>query len=456
MSFLPYTQAGWGGWVSAMGVSSVAHGAFVLALMSGLSDLNRPSPEDLSRPDFVITLDRLDSDTLAGIVEREGAAGAEAKEPSETLEPTPAEDPDSVTSAPAAAPESLEPEAPEPVEPDPEVIAEEQADTVEPLVPESASAAETLTPETLTPDSVEPAVAPDLQADLAETVTALPVESSPIIAEAIAAGTPGAETATALPIAPEAQSMSGISTIDGGNEVQAISVESVRSAALAPPPAASQAVPPPAPPASAQNLAIGDLMRIIRASPPENCLIALPRRDGADAVGLALLSAEDSAMSAYAEQVLTGENAGLRQTRTLVDPRQCPALDFIRQSKDYPATRLGLRLESRELQSGGRLTGILRGTSGRYVTLLLVDNNGVVQDLQRFLSFSGNFTRFDVPVTLAGPVRDTGQLLIALATRRSPTQIKDRAGQFAEDVFADLEDDLESDAALAVSTFDLR
>jgi len=456
MSFLPYTQAGWGGWVSAMGVSSVAHGAFVLALMSGLSDLNRPKPEDPRRPDFVITLDRLDSDTLAGIEEREGTAGAEEDEPSETLEATPAEDPESLTSAPAAEPETVEPEAPEPVEPEPEEIAEDQGDTVEPIIPETANAAETLTPETIAPDNLEPSIAPDMQADLAEKVTALPVESSPIIAETIAAGTAGAETATALPVAPETQSLNGISAFDGGNEVQSISVESVRSAALAPPPTAPQPAPPPAPPASAQDLAIGDLMRVIRAAPPESCLIALPRRDGADAVGLALLSAEDSAMSAYAEQVLTGENAGLRQTRTLVDPRQCPALDFIRQNKDYPATRLGLRLDNRELQSGGRLTGILRGTSGRYVTLLLVDNNGVVQDLQRFLSFSGNFTRFDVPVTLAGPVRDTGHLLIALATRRSPTQIKERAGQFAEDVFAGLEDDLESNAALAVSTFDLR
>ncbi|MEQ8901018.1 MAG: serine/threonine protein kinase [Roseovarius sp.] len=456
MSFLPYTQAGWGGWVSAMGVSSVAHGAFVLALMSGLNDLNRPTPEDPRRPDFVITLDRLDSDTLAGIAEREGAPGAEAEKPSETLEPTPAEDPESLTSAPAAEPETVEPEAPTPVEPEPEEIAGDQADAVEPVVPETADAAEALTPETIAPDNLEPSITPDMETDLAETVTALPVESSPIIAETIASGTPGAETATALPVAPEAQSLSGVSTLDGGNEVQTISVESVRSAALAPPPAAPQPSPPPAPPASAQDLAIGDLMRVIRAAPPKNCLIALPRRDGADAVGLALLSAEDSAMSTYAEHVLTGENAELRQTRTLVDPRQCPALDFIRQNKDYPATRLGLRIDNRELPSGGRLTGILRGTSGRYVTLLLVDNNGVVQDLQRFLSFSGNFTRFDVPVTLAGPVRDTGQLLIALATRRSPTQIKERAGQLAEDVFADLRDDLESDAALAVSTFDLR
>lgn len=209
-------------------------------------------------------------------------------------------------------------------------------------------------------------------------------------------------------------------------------------------------------PRSQQDLAIGDLIQRIRGALAESCLVALPRRDGTDGVGLALTAAQEQAMSRFADNVLIAQDADIRQTRTLIDPRQCPALTYMRQNRDYPITRLGLSLDRAEVPSGGRLTGTLRGTAGRYVTLLLVDNNGVVQDLQRFLSFSGNFARFDVPVTRAGAPRDTSQILLALSTAGPTTTVRDRAGQLAGNVFDGLEGELGGGAAIAFTTFDVR
>ena len=88
----------------------------------------------------------------------------------------------------------------------------------------------------------------------------------------------------------------------------------------------------------------------------------------------------------------------------------------MREQPDYPVGRLSIALASDRVESGGRLVGAVSGAAGRYVTLLLIDDNGVVQDLNRFLTFVGGETRFDVPVTRSGPPRDTGQILLALAT----------------------------------------
>jgi hypothetical protein len=90
------------------------------------------------------------------------------------------------------------------------------------------------------------------------------------------------------------------------------------------------------------------------------------------------------------------------------------------------------------------------------VTLLLIDDNGVVQDLQRFLSFSGNLARFDVPVTRSGLAKDTSQILLAIASPRQPDALRERAGQLAQDVFAGLGGVTGDDTALAVATFDVR
>lgn len=418
MSFLPY-GGGRGGWFGAFTVSGLVHGALLAGLMGVYGRFLVPPPPERDPTAFLVTLERLDSDTLAGTAEVPGEAGGENEDPAD---PPPSEAEDL---------ETLEAETPIGTEAE-------------------AAEAETIVPETVTPETAEPApVEPETVA--AEAMTAVPIapddpDLSPIVPETVAAAQTVAPAATGdqtlTPDAPAMQTVTALNTAP-----QAPPTAPVGAAAR---PAASR------PPPSAQDLAIGDLIGRIRAATADPCLIALPRRDGADGVGLALVSAQDGAMELFAQEALTAEDAALRQTRTLVDPRQCPALNYIRQNRDYPATAMGLRIDTPEVQSGGRLTGVLRGAAGRYVTLLLIDDNGVVQDLQRFLAFSGNLARFDVPVTRAGPSRDTSQLLLAIATRRPPDAIRARIGRLAQDVFTGLEGELASGAALAVATFDVR
>ena len=280
-----------------------------------------------------------------------------------------------------------------------------------------------------------------------EIVTAVtPNASAPVPASG-----PRAESISAL--APSAATPQSVQPAKPQPQTIAAARPAVPDASAATRPAAQR---PTAPPPSAQDLALGDLIRRIRTSVADACLLALPRRDGEDGVGLAFIASTDAAMAQFSEDVLTEDDADIRQTRTLIDPRQCPALTYIRKNRDYPATRLGVRLDATEVPSGSRLTGVLRGTAGKYVLLLLIDNNGVVQDLQRFMTFSGNFARFDVPVTRVGNARDTSQLLIAIATQRPPNLIRDRAGRLAQDVFAGLDGDFADNAALAVVAFDVR
>ena len=107
--------------------------------------------------------------------------------------------------------------------------------------------------------------------------------------------------------------------------------------------------------------------------------------------------------------------------------------------------------------SGGRLIGSIEGVSpGAYTALLLVDDNGVVQDLRRFIRFAGGKAEFDVPVSRDGDPRDTSQILIALAAPSRPPTITNLAGRLAEDFFPALAKDLPANASLAVLPFDLR
>ncbi|OCX61449.1 hypothetical protein BFP70_15635 [Thioclava sp. SK-1] len=405
MSFLPYARRDAKSWLAASGSSLVLH-VLVLGLAAGglLSrfDLSHTPPET---PQFTVTLERLQTDTLAGLTEQNGLAGAPDTQ-SATPDPEPSPAPETAVDTAGLASQLVEPALPEPASQTP------VTQTVPPLVAPPAV--------TAPPDRLNPVIAQTVTAPLAPSTTA-----------AQAGG-----TTRLTAVAPQ-----GLQTL---------------SAVAPSPPDTVQTPPHPAPPLSKRDLAIGDLIRRIRAAIADPCLLALPRRDGENGIGLEMVAASDRAMTEFVAHVLTDQDADLRQTRTLIDPRQCAAVQFIRQSRDYPATRLGLAIDRAEVPSGTRLTGVLRGVAGRFVTLALVDNNGVVQTLERFMTTTGNFARFSVPVTRNAPARDTSQILMAIASS-APTDIfARRNGQYAADVFKGLDTALSADIALAITTFDLR
>ncbi|SUZ32337.1 hypothetical protein ROE7235_02093 [Roseibaca ekhonensis] len=93
---------------------------------------------------------------------------------------------------------------------------------------------------------------------------------------------------------------------------------------------------------------------------------------------------------------------------------QCATLNFVRATPDYPATGLYFELDSRVIDSGSQLSGRMAGRSADSgaLHLLLVDNAGRVQVLDRFLGPDG---RFAIPMTLQGGEVQTWQLLMAVS-----------------------------------------
>lgn len=247
------------------------------------------------------------------------------------------------------------------------------------------------------------------------------------------------ETAEPRPILPSDSATGGTTAETGAGSAPAPAASSAETAT-----------------ATEQDLELAAWIDRIRASTAPPCLAALLRREGETGVGLALVAADQAAMADYADRLLDGAPGQPTISRVLIDPRQCAVLDFLRAHADYPATGLGLTIEAPTVVSGGRMTGFVRGAAGRQLTLLLVDDNGVVQVLNRFLSFSGNLARFEVPVTRAGEARATGQIVIALATRGQPAELAARAGRLADDVFPGLPRDLSDSALLALATVEIR
>lgn len=201
---------------------------------------------------------------------------------------------------------------------------------------------------------------------------------------------------------------------------------------------------------------LDQLMSKIRERLGDPCLIALPRRTNGNALQVQVVADNDRIINDFVSSVLQETELPVEHRVILIDPRQCPAINMVRENSRYPALGVSLKLNSPVVGSGGHLTGTINNIAGFYTSLLLVDDNGVVQDLRRFTNFAAGSAEFDVPVTRQGAARDTSQILMVVASRFRPETISRRAGYLAEDFFTNLHKELGKDYRIALIPFEVR
>ncbi|MEL6423981.1 MAG: hypothetical protein AAFQ33_00855, partial [Pseudomonadota bacterium] len=460
-----------------------------------------PADEDpalaVQNPDPVETAD-------ATVIDEPEEVAALTPDPVDDLTPEPAE-----TVTPVEDIAELEPETLAPVEDEVLAPAEDlftlQSDTItaldDPLPPEEEIAAlvpDTLEPEVLSGETVEtldaaPVVVPEGALQTAEPLSPLGSTGQDRVVETVA-------VARAVPVAPARPVGTGTAPADGvvtitpgqgqalralGADVVAprdepvVTVESEDTPSVAvapveaepetlvarqslpdrtlpaPRPTTEPATPPAAPP---QDPALTALLERIRDRLADACLLALPENQPSGTPRVTVIAAQESALRSFTEEVVepTRLDTPVDNRQVFVDERQCPALRFARSNARYPGTPVTVGLARAEIESGDALVGVLGNVAGRYTSLLIVDDNGVVQNLRRFVSFSGGEVTFDVPMTRSGPSRDTSQLLVVLATDGRPRTVTEQAGQLAEDFFAALETELGTDPLISIVPFRVR
>ncbi|MEL6587011.1 MAG: hypothetical protein AAFY65_17930 [Pseudomonadota bacterium] len=413
----PKPESG-GQWTFATALSISLHGAALVWLLDLLPSF-QPAPTPPIFPETVITITpsvaQIDTDGQAA----PGVAPdtAQVADPAESLPPVEAAPPAELAVAEPAPPADI------------------------------ASADPVPMPEAAEPSAVE--TAPVAAPETAQTVA--PVALAPISPQV--GGASAAPVPTLGAVAPEEAVAEAVPP--SSNVAQAPSITTLSSVLTQTPPAAP---PPPAQaPAQDQDPALTALIDRIRSRLDDPCLVALPRPQAAPLGPLVTtLTDQDVTARRFADAVLTDPDLPVDTATVLVDARQCPALVFLRAQAAYPAFQLRMGLAQTQVPSGGTLVGRIEGSAGAYTSLLLVDDNGVVQDLRRFLRFTGGRAEFAIPVTRDGAPRETAHLLIALATAGRPQTITDLAGRRAADVFPPLSAELGPGTRLAVQAVDIR
>ena len=88
--------------------------------------------------------------------------------------------------------------------------------------------------------------------------------------------------------------------------------------------------------------------------------------------------------------------------------------------------------------------------------MLLVDDNGVVQDLAPFVTMEEATPVFEAPVARSGPARATRQILVVMGTRGAPLDVSSQIGREAQDLFALIPSEALENMLFGIATFELR
>jgi hypothetical protein len=223
-----------------------------------------------------------------------------------------------------------------------------------------------------------------------------------------------------------------------------------------PGPAKAETPPPDDQPVAETDPRLVTLFERIRDRLSAHCLLALPVLTADGDIRLSLLASDDGQIPGLLRDLTLGQETEIEGQAVLLDPRQCPGLTFARRDLRYPVFPLAVQLQAQDVASGDALRGTISGGTGRYVTLILVDDNGVTHDLRRYLVNSGGRISFDVPVARQGDTRDTHQLLIAVATPARPATVSRAAGEAADTFFDQLAREIGPEALVGVASAYIR
>ena len=205
------------------------------------------------------------------------------------------------------------------------------------------------------------------------------------------------------------------------------------------------------------DISIGKLLRLIRTLSQPQCTLALPRRAaGISGAGVSLIGADAEQLQLLGQTIKEGLDFEPELINEIIDTRQCAVLDALRQSSSYPANRIGLSLENSELESGNSLRGSVIGAGGLYLTLVLIDDNGIVQDVAPYVTMDGNLPVFDAPMARFGSARATRQMLVALGTKDKNLDFSSQIGREAQDVFTASSTEQFQQMVFGVATFDIQ
>jgi hypothetical protein len=210
-------------------------------------------------------------------------------------------------------------------------------------------------------------------------------------------------------------------------------------------------------PGQVREASYGDVVNYVAAYDGGDCFAAIPAIDGSGQLALNAFSPSSRADDVFKSKFGDTFGANLPMTASHIDIKQCSALSFVAKLPGYPSLDLSMLLANDHVQSGHMLTGDITNASGRPVHLMIVDDDGKMQSIDKYLTKVGTQVTFTAPVFLTGKAESATQLIVAIAAPADSLQTLDAVqGTDATRFFAQLQYEMTIkgvDASVGIHSF---
>ena len=179
------------------------------------------------------------------------------------------------------------------------------------------------------------------------------------------------------------------------------------------------------------------IVDFIRQYSAGDCFIALPAMNLDGDVTFQTFGRDKAREEQFREALSGLDDLRAEISTGDVADSQCLALSFARSAKRYPGFSLMIDLDEAEIASGTRLSGSVLNADDRELHLLLVDDEGQVQSIDKFLAAGDGTDRtFETPLSLTGGPVVTKQILLAITTDPSLPILAEPVNEPANAFFA--------------------
>lgn len=186
------------------------------------------------------------------------------------------------------------------------------------------------------------------------------------------------------------------------------------------------------------------VLDVLAEMPKAPCFAALPTLSDESAFQLEVFAQTTQELSAFASALAAKIGQPPNTTMKPISAAQCAAAAYVIDGPAYPRFDLFFDIPQREIKSGEALEGRIGNTSGGFISFLVIDDEGTVQDLAGYLQFVPGGAKFRIPLSLTGSPVVTQQLLMAISTPALLQTVIDMNGTKADDFFPALAAELRS------------
>ncbi|BCH25449.1 hypothetical protein MesoLjLb_52340 [Mesorhizobium sp. L-8-3] len=183
--------------------------------------------------------------------------------------------------------------------------------------------------------------------------------------------------------------------------------------------------------------ALAKILDLISGQMNSQCFLALASARG-EAISVNGFATAASPVSELQRRIRRLIEVPIDVRGHVVTDAQCAALAFAGGLEGYPEPRLLVELAVSEIASGDELSGRISNLSRNRLYLVVVDDEGKVQEVEQLFLESDGTVGFRAPLTLTdGPV-GTEQLLVAIASDEALETFSLQEGEQAAAFFDEL------------------